>query len=125
MLGLVLVFFVGKYFFDLAGRYDKSEWGYAILGVISYYGGTFLMGIILGVLGEFGVMRAVEDIPSFVLTILAIPAGILTSFLLYRYLENRWDKPVIQETPADVLDAEFINQTPGSQNNEDTREKIS
>lgn len=113
MLALILIFFVGKYFFDLAGRYDRSEWGYAILGVITYYAGTFLIGIILGVLGEFAVISDVESIPSVVLTIVAIPAGALSSYVLYRYLENRWDKPTY-EPPSDVLDSDLINNNSGN-----------
>jgi hypothetical protein len=108
MLALILIFFVGKYFYDLAGRYDRNKWGYAILGVITYYAGTFLIGIIIGVLGEFGVINDVESIPTIVLTIVAIPAGALSSYLLYRYLENRWDKPTY-EPPSDVLDSDLIN----------------
>lgn len=117
MLALILIFFVGKYFFDLAGRYNRSEWGYAILGVISYYAGTFIIGIIVGVLGEFAVINDVENIPSVVLTILAIPSGALTSFLLYRYLENRWDKPTY-EPPSEVLDSDLINNSSGTSNEE-------
>ena len=108
MLGLVLIFFVGKYFYDLAGRYDKSEWGFAVLGVIVYYAGTFLVGIIIGILGEFGVVDQIEEIPTMVLSVLAIPAGMLTAYLTYRYLENRWDRPVY-EPPSEVLDSDLIN----------------
>lgn len=109
MLGLILIFFVGKYFYDLAGRYDKSEWGYAILGVASYYAGTFIIGIIIGILGEFAIINDIEQIPSLVLTILAIPAGALTSFLTYRYLENRWDRPQDSEANSELLDSDLIN----------------
>ncbi len=35
MIELVLIFFVGKAFYDLAGRHKKHQWGFAILG--SYY----------------------------------------------------------------------------------------
>ncbi|HEY0651639.1 MAG TPA: hypothetical protein VGD65_00880 [Chryseosolibacter sp.] len=118
MLALILIFFVGKYFFDLAGRYDRSEWGYAILGVISYYAGTFLIGIVLGILGEFSVITNVDEIPNTVLTLLAVPAGALTSFLLYRYLENRWDRPQ-EQAPSELLDSELINQ---AANDADTRD---
>jgi hypothetical protein len=35
MLGLILIYFVGKAFYDLAGLHGKSQWGFAILGIVS------------------------------------------------------------------------------------------
>jgi hypothetical protein len=119
MLGLILVFFVGKYFYDLAARYNKSEWGYAILGVASYYAGTAIIGFVIGILGEFAVISDVESIPTIVLTLVAIPAGALTSFLTYRYLENRWDRPTY-EPPSDVLDSDLINSNSGRREDDKT-----
>ena len=34
MLGLVLLYWIGKYFYKLAEEYDKSKWGFAILGLV-------------------------------------------------------------------------------------------
>ena len=34
MLGIVLWYFIGKSFADLADDYGKSRWGYGILGVV-------------------------------------------------------------------------------------------
>lgn len=119
MLGIILIFFVGKYFYDLAGRYDRSEWGYAILGIASYYAGTFIVGIIIGVLGESAVINDIDQIPSIVLTLLAIPGGALTSFLTYRYLENRWDRPREVGPNSELLDSDLINQASSEVNREE------
>lgn len=50
MLGLVFIYFIGKYFYKLVEEFGKSKWGFVILGVVLYYGGVFLGGIILGFL---------------------------------------------------------------------------
>ena len=34
MLGLLLIYFIGKYFYDLAAEFEKNKWLYAILGVV-------------------------------------------------------------------------------------------
>ena len=38
---LIFIIIAGKYFMQLAEQYGKSKWGYAALGIISYYGGAF------------------------------------------------------------------------------------
>ncbi len=44
MLGLFLLYFIGKIFYQLAEAHNKNKWVFAILGVIAYYAGTFLGG---------------------------------------------------------------------------------
>ena len=46
MLGFILLYWIGKYFYKLAEKYQKSEWGYALLGIGSYYGGILLAGFL-------------------------------------------------------------------------------
>ena len=39
MVGLILIYFTGKAFANLAEEYNKGKWLYGFLGVFSYYGG--------------------------------------------------------------------------------------
>lgn len=52
MLGILLLFFIGKYFYKLAEKFKKSQWGYTILGVVTYYGGTIIFGLAFGIISE-------------------------------------------------------------------------
>ena len=52
MLGLLLLYFVGKYFYNLAKEYNKSNWGFAILGIVVYYGGIIIFSFIIGIVAE-------------------------------------------------------------------------
>lgn len=89
MLGLILIYFIGKHFYDLAAKHKKSEYLFAILGVVSYYVGTFVFGIILFfILGE----DAVLEMNEFLSAIIGLPAGLLTCYLFYKFLENSWSK---------------------------------
>jgi len=46
MLGILFIYYIGRYFYTLAGRYQKNEWGFAIAGVLSYYGGQVVFAVL-------------------------------------------------------------------------------
>jgi hypothetical protein len=106
MLGILLIYFIGKPFYDLAAHYDKSQWGFAILGVVAYYVGTFVMGFVLGILYP----ETIETMNNLLLGLIALPLGLLFSWLLYKFLENRWSTSSSNnETDSDVLDQNLNN----------------
>jgi len=37
MLGLILIYFIWKYYSDLAIEHNKSKWGYGILCIVTSY----------------------------------------------------------------------------------------
>lgn len=104
MLHLALLYFIGKKFFELAEEYDKSKWGYAIAGVVSYYAGAFIFGAILGVIVVLLESDFLETTNDFVLGIIALPFGLLSCYLLYTFLEKKWktEKPD-QDTMIDQI----------------------
>jgi hypothetical protein len=53
MLGLVFIYFIGRYYYKLAENHNRSKWGFAVLGVATYYGGTFAAGAFAGMHGYF------------------------------------------------------------------------
>ena len=110
MLGLVLIYFLGKSFYQLAQQYDKSPWGYAVLGVISYYAGTFIAGILLVILMEINSAGSIDDTNEFVLGLVALPFGLLCAWGLYKFLENRFEGNVSvhNNINSDILDEDMI-----------------
>jgi hypothetical protein len=107
MIGLVLLFFAGKAFYKLAGQNNRSRWGYAILGVVSYYGGLLLGGVIIALVYELALDGSVDDIDDRLLSAMAIPIGILTCWALYKFLESQWSKPKTDSYPEGVLDGDL------------------
>ncbi len=100
MLGLLLVYFIGKKFYDLAALYKKSEILFAILGVVSYYVGAFVIGIVLAIIiGP----EAIDELNDILLSLMAIPAGLLSCYLFYLFLDNSWSKSKVNTHP-DILD---------------------
>lgn len=90
MLGLLLIYFIGKYFYQLAVDHNRNAWGYAILGVVVYYAITFLAGTLFAYAYlEFG-DGTIASGTELLLTVLTIPVGMLGAYILYRILEKKW-----------------------------------
>jgi glycopeptide antibiotics resistance protein len=109
MLGLFLIYYLGKSFYTLAEEYEKSRWGYAVLGVVSYYGGTMIAGILLFIVVEGFSDGNVEDISDIVLNIIALPFGILGAYLMYKFLEKRFKGETVSIiSDSTILDDEML-----------------
>ncbi len=90
MLGLVLIYFVGKAFYDLAIKFDKSKWLFAILGVVSYYAGLWTSALIIGVFIGYYSPELLDSPYDLLLGIAAIPFGVLTCYIFYQILKKSW-----------------------------------
>lgn len=104
MLGLVLIYFIGKYFYKLAEEFGKNKWGFAILGVVTYYTGAFLGGIILGLISIIWEDFNIEYMSDMQLGLMAIPFGLLTCFGVYSLLKRIWTKYQKEEEVVSIDD---------------------
>lgn len=113
MLGILLVYFIGKSHYQLAERFEKKPWPYAILAVVLYYLGVFGGGLLLGIVLAFTAPEFLENANEFVLGLLCIPIGLLVVYGSYKYFEHKWEREFSTEgfDPAgELLDAEFIQR---------------
>lgn len=93
MLSILLIYFVYKYFRDLARKYKvKKEWKYSLTGVVSYFGFQFLFVLIWGIVEimnnpnyNFENDRSMNSGISF----LAMLFSMLMLYFLHKYLEKR------------------------------------
>jgi uncharacterized membrane protein HdeD (DUF308 family) len=92
MLGLILLYWIGKYFFKLAEEYNKNKWGFAILGIVTYYAGIIIFSFIFGIVIELTSPGAIDNINETLLGLMMLPFGILSCYVLYKYLEKTWKK---------------------------------
>ncbi|MGY5352638.1 hypothetical protein ACXGQW_08765 [Wenyingzhuangia sp. IMCC45533] len=90
MLGILLLYFIGKKFYTLAEDYDKQKWKYTIFGILSYYGGVMVGGFLLGIID--GLFLTTLTTTSNVAGILFIPFGITSCYLLYRYCDKKFNE---------------------------------
>ena len=104
MLGLLLLYFVGKSFYKLAEIYNKSKWTFAIVGIVSYYAGAILGGIIVGVV--ILSLDPYSNLSELFYSLIGIPFGLLTWWGLYYFLKKQWSKkgnPINQDILDDTL----------------------
>ena len=106
MLGIILIYWVGKAFYELAHEYNRNKWAFAILGVVSYYAGILLGGVALGVVLEIASPGYVNEDNERWLGFLTIPLGVLTCWGTYTLLKKSWSKP--PEISKHTLDSELI-----------------
>ena len=103
MLGLLLIYFIGKYFYQLAELHHKSKWGFAILGVVTYYAGTIVFGFGLGIFAVITNNNSILEMDNLVLGIIALPFGLLATWALYGALNKNWQKK------ANVINTELLD----------------
>ena len=95
MLGILLIYFIGKQFYELAQDFDKNKWLFGIIGVIAYYAVGFVLVFIIAFL-DYTVFEWGFDWESrFGMNLLVIPFGLLGDWLLYTLLKNRWKNSVV------------------------------
>ncbi|UTW60824.1 hypothetical protein KFE98_12395 [bacterium SCSIO 12741] len=106
MLGLILVYFIGKRFYDLAEKHDKHKWGFAIAGVASYYLGTMAFGFFLALYSEIWNPTLLEGTNDFAVGLMGVPFGVLACVGFYKLLKRSWE-PKSVPLDSNVLDAEI------------------
>jgi len=97
MLGLFLLYFIGEKFYKLAALFDRNKWGYAILGIIAYYAGTFVFGVLFWIVVGLRGKMPMETINSTVINIVAVTFGLFSCYGLYKLLQNHWDKNSVED----------------------------
>jgi len=98
MLGLLLIYWIGKYFYQLADKNNQNKWLFAILGIAVFYITQFIFALILVFLNEFGITNV--DLDSYTLNLLGIPLGFLGCYIFYILLEKSWKKDVVDVAEA-------------------------
>lgn len=96
MLEIVIIYLIGKYFYKLAEAHKQNKWLFAVLGVITYFVGAAIGGVILFLLDmnfDFGI----DWESKFLLTLMLMPFAILTCYVLHYLLKRSWMKTVAVE----------------------------
>ncbi len=104
MLGLLPLFIVGRYFYQLAHEHNRSTWGFAILGIVVYFASHVLLGVVLGlVLVATGSQMILEE-SSLMINLIGIGMGVLAVWLFYYLLKRNWEKNPKSASNSDLLD---------------------
>ena len=97
---MLLLYFVWKYFKELAEKYNReSYWPYVIGGAVTYYAGIFIGSILIGLIALAADID-IENTNDQLLGLMALPVGILFSYLLYKYIEKKWKAEYVDPAVA-------------------------
>lgn len=109
MIGIYLLFVLaGRPFYRLALDYDKNEWLYGFLGILSFFIGSNVAAFFLVF---FLTLFAGIDFTTYdenLLGLIGVPFGILACYLYYKFLKKKWENSTVMEGNADVLDDNFL-----------------
>lgn len=111
MLGLIFIYFVGKAYYKLAEEHNKNKWLFAITGVLSYYAGIIVGGILAYLAYDMYMANQggyYEEPNDLILGIIGLLLGLLTCWGYYSLLKKNWENKVFQEDSS-ILDEDFID----------------
>lgn len=90
MLGILMLFFIGRYYYQLAFEFEKNKWVFAIIGILTYYAGTLIAAFIFGAVAVLSGNESWLEMGDLGLSLIALPFGLLAAWGLYRILDNNW-----------------------------------
>lgn len=115
MLGIILLYYVGKPFYELAEVHLKNKWLWAILGCLIYYLGTIIAG--LGLFIMFDIADYESRATKFLIELFCVPFGLLAAWGFYKALENSWKKKSNSaNADIDILDDFLIKRIEEEEN---------
>ena len=87
MLGLLLLYFIGKYFNELAKAHNKKNVLWIIVGIASFY-----VSAIIGLMIIAIVNPNIFDESDILLNLISFPFGVGGCIGLYQILKKSWSK---------------------------------
>lgn len=106
MIGIITLYFIGRYFYNIAEENNKNNWVFAILGVAIYFIGLVIGQMIIFAWYEIYSEYGIEDANETIVAIASIPIGLLFTFLLSKYLKKSWQQKT-EIKHVDLLDEEL------------------
>ncbi|MCA0365560.1 MAG: hypothetical protein U0V04_03195 [Spirosomataceae bacterium] len=110
MLGLLLIYWIGKKYYELATEHNRSPWGYAILGVFVYYFSQLFFGLILAIAMP-SLFEGLDTGSELLLNLVGVLVGLGIWYLLFLYLKNKWEGEQDSYEDTDDLEIESIGKT--------------
>lgn len=100
MLSILLIFFIWKYYSELATQHNKSKWGFALLGIATYYIGIFLGGMVIATIDLLANTHFFDESSNIMLSFLSLPFGLLFVWGLFKLLEHKWETKKFRDNNA-------------------------
>lgn len=90
MIQFVFAFAIGKLFFDLAQKHQKSKWAYGLISALIF----FALQFVIGFLYVFAKYEFNLDLPvqSVVISIIAVAASMGIMYVAQNKLKQKWER---------------------------------
>ncbi len=79
MVGLLFIFFIGRWFYNLVQGKGWQAWGLACIGVVSYYFGTITFVVVIELLDAF----VFTEISLTLVEVVSFIPGLLFCYMVY------------------------------------------
>ncbi|PQJ77717.1 hypothetical protein [Polaribacter porphyrae] len=88
IIGYIILFYVGFYFYRLAENYKKNKWLLALVGLLTFFLGYFVYLIYY----RFFVFEELDDFTYPEIGFKSFLVGIITTFILFQILNIVWGR---------------------------------
>jgi hypothetical protein len=105
MLLIVLLIYIGRAFYMLANQHNKNGWVFTVLGIVAFFGGLILGGVILAIAFELLSETSIGEFSDNTIGYMAMPFGLIACWLTHLFLRRRWKTAAPQNNSNDILDS--------------------
>ncbi len=103
MVGIFIIYFIGKKYYELAVKYNQKKWLFAFLGFVVYYASAIVMVIFLLIIdGILGLNINFEN--KFFTGVLELGVGFTGVIVTYNLLKKKWEReyPIEEDELQDI-----------------------
>jgi len=88
ILGYILLFYVGFYYYRLAENHKRNKWLYGFLGIVLFILGTIFYPLFL----RFFLQTEINEFDLTLISFKSIFIGIFTVFFCFHFLDFVWKR---------------------------------
>lgn len=108
MLGLLLIFFLAKWYYDLAKKNNKkNSWLYGLLAVVIFYGFVFIGALVTVIVIDIFSPATLYGLSDLAIGLTGLPFGILAVWGGYVLLKRNFKKSANELSDPTIIDSEF------------------
>jgi hypothetical protein len=110
VLSFLLLYFIGKSFYNLKEQSKTGRWLYVFYGILSYIAGLLLSVFIIAIILELIESPILDDVPDRVWDLIGFPFGVLACWGLFKYLKKKNESGPTSFSDTEVLDGGLIER---------------
>ncbi len=103
MIALLLVYFIGRAYYELARDHGKNKWLFLLVGIAVYYVSHYLFAFLIIFILQISSPTTLYQLSEFVIMLMALPFSIGVTWGLLQILKKNWKDFVVIKN-SDILD---------------------